>query len=158
MIIRNDKVIRIREHPEWTGPACEWFHQKWGIPKTAYAESMEACVKQKSAVPQWYLVVEHGQIIAGAGVIENDFHDRKDLAPDVCALYVEEEYRCRGIAGDLLQFIRRDMMQMGTDTLYLITDHTSFYERYGWEFLCMVHSEDGPETMRMYRYQSTERA
>lgn len=153
-MIRNDRVIRVREHREWAAPACEWFHRKWGIPKAAYIESMDACVKCESAVPQWYLVVEDGRIIAGAGVIENDFHDRKDLTPNLCALCVEEDRRCLGIAGDLLQFIRRDMMQMGIDTLYLVTDHTSFYERYGWEFLCMVQGDGEPEMSRMYRSPS----
>ena len=33
--------------------------------------------------------------------------------------------------------------------LYLITDHTGFYERYGWEFFCMVQGSD-PEPSRMY--------
>ena len=43
------------------------------------------------------------------GVIENDFHDRKDLAPNVCAVYVEQEYRRRGIAGKLLNDVCEDM-------------------------------------------------
>ena len=34
--------------------------------------------------------------------------------------------------------------------IYLITDHTSFYERYGGEFLCMVQGDDEPEMTRMY--------
>lgn len=33
------------------------------------------------------------------GSIENDFHDRKDLTPNICAVYTEEAYRGRGIAG-----------------------------------------------------------
>ena len=33
---------------------------------------------------------------------------------------------------------------MGIDTLYLVTDHTGLYERYGWEFYCMVQGGDGP--------------
>ncbi len=37
------------------------------------------------------------------------------------------------------------MKKYGIDTLYLITDHTSFYERYGWEFLCMVQGEGEPD-------------
>ncbi len=40
-------------------------------------------------------------IVAGLGVIENDFHNRKDLAPNVCAVYTEEDCRCKGIAGKL---------------------------------------------------------
>ena len=65
-------------------------------------------------------------------MIANDFHDRKDLTPNVCALYVEPELRCRGIAGQLLAHICKDMAAKGIGTLYLVTEHTSFYERYGW--------------------------
>ena len=38
----------------------------------------------------------------------------------------------------------------GVDTLYLITDHNNFYERYGWEFLCMVLRDGEPNMTRMY--------
>ena len=41
------------------------------------------------------------------------------------------------------------MKEAGVDTLYLVTSHTSFYERYGWEFYCFVKEESGNET-RMY--------
>ena len=92
-------------------------------------------------------------MIAGVGVIENDFHERKDLTPNVCALYVEEKYRCRGIAGKLLKLVRDDMENKGISPLYLITEHTSFYERYGWEFLCMVKEEDSNNMIRMYVHQ-----
>ena len=37
----------------------------------------------------------------------------------------------------------------GFSRLYLITDHTAFYERCGWEFLTMVAGEDG-QPVRMY--------
>ena len=90
-----------------------------------------------------------GDIIAGAGVIDNDFHERKDLAPNICALYVEPEFRCHGIAGCLLEKICGDMKQDSIEAMYLVTDHTGFYERYGWEFMGMVKSEDGGD-LRMY--------
>ncbi len=64
----------------------------------------------------------------------NDFHDRKDLTPNICAVYVDGAYRNQGIAGEMLQFVCDDFMTKGIDTLYLVIDHTSFYERYGWEF------------------------
>ena len=101
-------------------------------------------------IPQWYIAVIGERIIAGAGVIANDFHNRKDLTPNVCALYVEPEFRRRGIAGHLLEHICKDMATKGISPLYLITEHTSFYERYGWEYLCMVKGDDG-EQMRMYK-------
>lgn len=98
-------------------------------------------------------MLENNEIIAGVGVKENDFHERKDLTPNVCALYVEEKYRCRGIAGKLLKLVRDDMENKGIAPLYLITEHTSFYERYGWEFLCMVKEEDSDNMIRMYVHQ-----
>ena len=87
-------------------------------------------------------------------MIENDFHERKDLTPNVCAVYVDKAYRNQGIAGFLLQYVCDDMAAMGVDTLYLLTDHTGFYERYGWQFTCMVRGNDG-ELSRMYIHKNT---
>lgn len=137
----NIEILMIREHRELADKASQWFHQKWKIPIKAYQESINDCLNGKNSVPQWYLAVANGEIVGGLGVIENDFHERKDLAPNVCAVYVEKEYRCKGIAGKLLNFVCEDMKTFGIDTLYLLTDHTSFYERYGWEYLCMVREE-----------------
>lgn len=50
----------------------------------------------------------------------------------------------------MLNYVCEDMHNKGTDTLYLITDHTSFYERYGWEFICMVQGDGESNLSRMY--------
>lgn len=147
------EIIKLREHCELSTTAAEWFHEKWGIPLAAYVESIDQCIKNREAIPQWYLVMEEGKIAGGLGVIENDFHDRKDLTPNVCAVYVEEEFRCRGIAGEMLKFVCMDMKEKGIDTLYLVTSHTSFYERYGWKFLCMVQGDGEPDMSRMYVHE-----
>lgn len=145
------EILKIREHPELAERAAQWFHAKWGIPKSAYEESIGDCLNSGKSVPQWYLAMENGEIVGGLGVIENDFHERKDLAPNVCAVYTEKAQRGKGIAGKLLNFVCADMEKLGVDTLYLLTDHTSFYERYGWEFLCMVREEGKEdETARCY--------
>lgn len=143
-------MIELQSHPELTGEAAAWFSSKWNIPKEAYLESMEESLKKRSAVPRWYVVMAEGRIIGGLGVIANDFHDRRDLTPNVCAVYVEENWRGRGIAGRMLRHVCGEMKKSGVDTLYLLTNHTSFYERYGWEFLCMVQGDGEPEMSRMY--------
>lgn len=146
----NFNILLIRKHPELIPQAARWFHEKWGIPAQAYLDSMTACTDGSQAVPQWYVAMWDGEILGGLGVIENDFHNRKDLAPNVCAVYVEEAYRCQGLAGALLRYVCEDMRSLGIHTLYLLTDHDSFYERYGWEFLCMVQGDGEPEPARMY--------
>lgn len=151
------RLIRLVDMPEIKEEAAGWFHEKWGVPLEAYQDSMEKCLEKKGNVPQWYLAMEGKRIIGGMGVIENDFHDRKDLAPNVCAVYTEEDRRCRGVAGALLDFVCRDMKERGIGTLYLVTDHTSFYERYGWEFLCMVQGDGEPDPTRMYVHRTEGR-
>lgn len=146
----NYEIVRLTDRPEIKEQAACWFHDKWGIPLEAYRESMEDCLTERNPVPQWYVAMDEKRIIGGLGVIENDFHDRKDLAPNVCAVYTEEDMRRRGIAGALLHEVCADMKKKGIDTLYLVTDHTSFYERYGWEFFCMVQGEGEPDLSRMY--------
>lgn len=129
---------------------ANWFHEKWDIPLEAYLESIDECLENRNAIPQWYIAISGHKVIGGIGVIKNDFHNRKDLTPNICAVYVEEEYRCQGIAGKMLEFVCNDMKEKNINTLYLITDHTSFYERYGWKFLCMVQGDNEEELTRMY--------
>ena len=83
-------------------------------------------------------------------MIENDFHNRQDLTPNICAVYTEESHRCRGIAGKLLNKAVEDLRTKGISPVYLVTDHTAFYERYGWEFLCMVQGDGEPGMTRLY--------
>ncbi len=144
------EILKIREHKELANAAVKWFHFKWKIPLEEYQKSINDCFEKKLKIPQWYVAIERDKIIGGLGVIENDFHNRKDLSPNICALYVEENYRGRGIAGKLLNYVCNDMNSLGIDKLYLITDHTSFYERYGWKFLCMVQGENESDMIRMY--------
>lgn len=151
----NYRIIKIQECPELKNYAANWFHEKWNIPLEAYLESIDECMKNKTAVPQWYIVIIGDRIVGGLGVIENDFHNRKDLTPNVCAVYVEDDYHCQGIAGKMLNYVCDDMKEKNIDTLYLVTDHTSFYERYGWEFLCMVQAEGEKNLTRMYIHRTT---
>ena len=141
--------ITLRERPQLKNYASEWFHSKWYVPKQAYLECMEAYINGESEYG-WYLCMDGEKIVGGLGVIENDFHDRKDLTPNICAVYTEEEYRCNGIAGHLLDMAVEDLRAKGIAPVYLITDHTSFYERYGWEFLCMVQGDGELHMTRMY--------
>lgn len=147
------RIVRICEHAELLDEAAAWFHEKWGIPLSAYRESMQQCVRG-GTVPQWYAAMCGTRIVGGLGVIENDFHDRKDLTPNVCAVYVEKDCRKQGIAGQLLHVVCDDMRARGIGTLYLLTDHTGFYERYGWRFLCTALGDGETQPSRMYIHEA----
>ena len=141
--------ITLREKPELLQIAPEWFHKCWGVPAEAYQECMEAYLSGETEYG-WYLCLDEEQIVGGLGVIDNDFHDRTDLAPNICAVYTEEAYRSQGIAGRLLNMVVEDLKDKGITPVYLLTDHVDFYERYGWEFFCMAQGEGEEELSRMY--------
>ena len=143
------QYLTLRDNPELMAAAANWFHSKWGVPVEAYLACMEAYLHCETELG-WFLGLDGPQIVGGLGVIENDFHDRKDLTPNVCAVYTEEAYRCQGIAGNLLNMAVEDLRAKGISPAYLVTDHTGFYERYGWEFLCMVQGDGEPDMTRMY--------
>lgn len=152
MITNKFTYITLRDRPELLNTAAQWFHDMWGIPAEAYLECMNAYLSEKTEYG-WYLCLDGDKIVGGLGVIENDFHNRKDLSPNICAVYTDENYRRQGVAGRLLNMAVEDLRSKGVSPVYLVTDHTGFYERYGWEFLCMVQSDGEPEMSRMYMHR-----
>ena len=143
------QYITLRERPEWMLPAAQWFNSKWRAPVEAYLECMESYLRGETEYG-WFLCLDGDRLVGGLGVIENDFHDRKDLTPNICAGYTEESHRRKGIAGRLLGMAVEDLRGKGVSPVYLLTDHTGFYERYDWEFLGMVQGDGESEPSRMY--------
>ncbi len=142
-------LVSIREKPQLCEQAAAWFSGKWGIDRQAYLDCMKECLNDE--VPyDWFLCLAEDKIVGGLGIIENDFHDRPDLSPNVCAVYVEPDYRGRGIAGKLLDMAVEAMRKKGISPLYLLTGHQGFYERYGWQFLTMALGEGDEHPSRMY--------
>ena len=147
--MKGIQYITLREKPELMNTAAEWFHSKWGVPKEAYLECMQAYLSGETELG-WYLCLDGEKIVGGMGAIENDFHDHKDLSPNVCAVYTEDSHRKMGIAGELLNMTVEDLRSKGISPVYLVTDHPNFYERYGWEFYCMAQGDGQSEMTRLY--------
>ena len=142
------KFITLRDNPELIDIAANWFSDKWNVPKTEYLNCMESYINHQTEYG-WYLCIYKNEIVGGLGVIENDFHNRSDLTPNICAVYTKENHRNNGIAGKLLNIAVEDLRNKNISPVYLLTDHIGFYEKYGWQFLCMVQT-DNLELSRMY--------
>ena len=79
------RYITLREDPELMESAAQWFHSKWHVPVEAYLACMGEYLSGATELG-WYLCLEGQRIVGGMGVIENDFHDRPDLTPNICAV------------------------------------------------------------------------
>ena len=143
------QYITLRERCDLKNLAANWFSEKWGVPIEAYLECMDSYLGGETEYG-WYICLCGEKIVGGLGVIENDFHNRPDLTPNICAVFTEENHRKRGIAGRLLDMAVEDLRAKGISPIYLLTDHIGFYEKYGWEFFCFVQGDGEPFESRMY--------
>ena len=143
------KIFTLRETSEIKEEAAKWFSSKFNVPVEAYLDCMNSYLNNETEYA-WYLCLDDNEIVGGLGVIENDFHDRKDLCPNICAVYTEEKYRGLGIAGLLLNKVVEDLKEKVITPVYLVTDHIGFYERYGFEFICMVNNDGESTLSRLY--------
>ncbi|MCV3470902.1 GNAT family N-acetyltransferase [Campylobacter sp. CNRCH_2015_0814] len=116
-------IINISDKKDLSIKASKWFSEKWGIDEKIYFESIESSFNSQT-IPQWYLVLDKNSIIAG--VIQNDFHNRKDLKPNLCALYIEENYRGNKLTNQLLKFIKNDLKTKNINKFYLLTELAGF--------------------------------
>jgi N-acetylglutamate synthase-like GNAT family acetyltransferase len=144
------KIISIRNCPKYSERGIDWFASKWSIDRNEYEKSFYDCINKNDSLPQWYLVLDkNDEIVGGCGLIQNDFVDRTDLFPYLCALFVEEKARGNALGARLLENARIDGARLGFNKLYLCTDHTSYYEKYGWKYIAVGYHPWG-STSRIY--------
>lgn len=128
---QKQKVISVREHPEYCERAINYFSSKWGIDRKIYEDSIKNSLTTESPIPRWYLMInENDEIIGSFGLIMNDFVSRQDLFPYLCALYIEENERGKALGSQLLLYGRKEAKKLGFNKLYLCTDHIGYYEKY----------------------------
>ena len=52
--------ITLRERQQLKDMVAQWFYSKWGVPKEAYLESMEAYLNKKTEYGWEFLCMVHG--------------------------------------------------------------------------------------------------
>ena len=142
------EIIKVVTYSQFNKPA-KFFSSKWGVPLEAYLDSMEEGLTTKTGVPAWFYIEENNEVIAGLGIIENDFHKRKDLAPNICAVYVREDHQGKGLSRKLLNKACSHLKENGIEDVYLITTHTEYYEKVGFDFVGEIE-EDSGDLVRCY--------
>lgn len=131
------KIISIKKSPEYKDVAIKYFQSKWASQDSmnVYSDCITNCITTSNSLPQWYLLMDKGEIIGCAGLITNDFISRMDLYPWVCALYIEKEYRGNDYGSILLEQAKKDAKIGGFSYLYLCTGHIGYYEKYGFRYI-----------------------
>jgi len=144
-----ERIINIREHPEWLERAADFFSSKWNIDRQLYFDSMNDSLITTKTLPRWYLMLRGDNIIGGFGLIDNDFMVRTDLCPWLCALYIEPAERGKQLGEKLLSYSRHEAAALKFHKVYLNTDHVGYYEKYGWSYMGDFAHQSGTDA-RVY--------
>ena len=149
------KVVHMHNYPGGLDEAIAYYHSKWG--REGNYAFIEDAVKNSNDddLPQFFVLLKGESIVGCCGLIINDLISRHDLYPWICGVFVEESERNQGLAGKLLEYTENEAKRVGYQTVYLSTDHTRFYERYGWKYIGDGYEPDGSKA-RIYK-KSTER-
>ncbi len=133
----NIKINEISKEVQILSDAVNYFWNCWGNDTNFkfYEDCISNSLLKDNLLPKFYVARDHDQIIGSYALLVNDLISRQDLYPWFACLFVNEEYRHKGLAGRLLNHGLMETASKGYSTLYLSTDLEGFYERYGWKHI-----------------------
>lgn len=133
----NIEIVELSKRIDLIDKAIDYIWNCWGNKNNFnfYKDCISNSLDEKNILPKFYLVINNNEIIGSYALLINDIISRQDLFPWLACLYVNNEYRNKGIAGQLLKHGLNEANRKGYHVLYLSTDIVGFYEKYGWIYI-----------------------
>ena len=131
----------------------DWTYQWWGkeegvtIEKMKYIHQHSVCAGR---LPQTFVLYADGR---PAGMFQLSMVDadiRPDIYPWLRNVYIDKPFRGKGLSSLSIHSAMEKAQKLGIKELYLFTEHTGLYERYGWEFAECFQTFLPKKTQRLY--------
>nr|WP_269135872.1 GNAT family N-acetyltransferase [Sporosarcina cyprini] len=128
------KIISVHENKERFEEFVASFWKQWGNESNMmfYKDCMFHSARSAGDLPSFYIALEDEKIIGTYALLRNDLVSRQDISPWLACLYVDPSFRGKSIGSQLLAHAVQEASRKGNETLYLTTDHSGYYEKYGW--------------------------
>ncbi|TMU85165.1 GNAT family N-acetyltransferase [Bacillus sp. BHET2] len=128
------KIMELEETSNFFYESVKVFWEQWGNRENYkfYYDCIFHSCRTEEDLPRFYIALEDGGIVGTYALLRNDLNSRQDLFPWLACLYVDSDYRGRGIGSKLLEHGLQKTQIKGYKNLYLSTDLEGYYEKYGW--------------------------
>ncbi len=93
------------------------------------------------------ILVNNRELIGFISMFPNDCKEEKDLTPWYATMYVKKEYRNQGYSRLLNEAILDEAKKRNFKTLYLKTDLSNYYEKFGAIFIRKLNNHE-----RLYKF------
>ena len=137
---------------------CDWYYNWLGIKNNESIEEIKCTFEHslcKNKLPQTFVALIDGE---PAGMYQlsmsDDVNSRPDLYPWLINVYVDEKFRGRNVARELMNTVKENAKELGLIELYLYTKHIGLYEKFGWKFIEEVKTfKDDSPVERLYKLE-----
>ena len=137
---------------------CDWYYNWLGIKNNESIEEIKCTFEHslcKNKLPQTFVALIDGE---PAGMYQlsmsDDLNSRPDLYPWLINVYVDEKFRGRNVARELMNTVKESAKELGLTELYLYTKHVGLYEKFGWKFIEEVKTfKDDSPVERLYKLE-----
>ena len=134
------KIIKLSDsNNDIFNKICEWHYNWWGKRDNRSMEEVVCGLKHslcEDRIPQTFVAML-GNIPVGTYQfsMSDDLDHRPDIYPWLINVFVDEEYRHKGICREMMNSVKKNAKEIGVKELFLYTKHVGLYEKSGWEFI-----------------------
>jgi len=143
MTVWSTKLIKIDylgHYSEFTPILAQWHQDEWCdiSPDLSTSKRIDLynSYKSEATIPSCLVAIADDKPSGSASLVFSDMDTHKNLTPWLASVYVHKDYRCHGIASQLIQACIKNARKSGAKILYLFTpDQSDFYLKRGWRML-----------------------
>lgn len=141
------QIINIKNNDNYLHEYIKLCSLEWGTPKTneqmqLYIESKKEKIRTEDKVISILGLIENDIMIGFISLFKYDGDERKDLTPWYATIYVKKEYRGNGYSKVLNDAILKEAATLGYNKVYLKTNLSNYYEKFGAKYIEMLNSEE----------------
>lgn len=125
------KIYPIREHPEYIPAMLDSLRNHWPACMPWIKKHMEAVMNTDTPIPDAFVAVENGKIIGGYTLAIKTILYTETEGLWIATLYMDPAFRGKHLSPILIEHARMRGGELGYEKIYLASEHTNYYEKYG---------------------------